>query len=298
MTNSPTHSPSASADISLSGKHVLITGGTHGIGAATVTTCLNAGAAVTLVARSAREVDARVAELEQTYDAQRIGGTCGDVSIPSDVARIFDVAEARSGRIHGVINSAGIYGPIGPITEIDPENWLEVIRINLFGTFLVVREACRRMQAAGGGRIAVFSGGGAASPFPNYSGYAASKAAVVRLVENTALEMAAAGIEINAIAPGFVITRLHDQTLAAGALAGDFLAKTRDVMRAGGVAPTVGANAAAFLVSAAAAGISGKFVAAPYDDYRAWVDKVSELRSTDIFTLRRIVPRERGMDWQ
>jgi 3-oxoacyl-[acyl-carrier protein] reductase len=275
----------------------LVTGGTQGIGSATAARCLEAGATVTIVARTSADVDACVAELGRIHGQPRVAGIAGDVSSPSSVSEFFSAAAAAYGPVQGVVHAAGIYGPIGPITEVEPSEWLGVIEVNLFGTFLVIREACRRMQTAGG-RIAVFSGGGAASPFPNYTGYACSKAALVRLVETVAIEMAPFGIALNAIAPGFVKTRLHDQTIAAGQLAGDFLERTREVLASGGVSPDVGAHAAAFLLSDAAAGITGKFVAAPYDDYRLWSEHLAELRDTDIFTLRRIVPRDRGMDWQ
>ncbi len=297
MPNPLADEPSTQTNVSLSGKHVVVTGGTHGIGLATAWECLAAGASVTIVARSAAEVAARAGELARSYGVDRATGIAGDVSEPESVAGFFARAEAARGPIHGVTHAAGIYGPIGPITDVDPAAWLRVIEVNLFGTFLVLREACNRMKSAGG-RIAVFSGGGAASPFPNYTGYACSKAALVRLVETAAIEMAPFGIAINAIAPGFVKTRLHEQTLAAGDVAGAFLAKTQEVMESGGVPATVGARAAAFLVSDASAGITGKFVAAPYDGYERWTEHLPELRDTDVFTLRRIVPRERGMDWQ
>jgi 3-oxoacyl-[acyl-carrier protein] reductase len=172
--------------------------------------------------------------------------------------------------------------------------------VNLFGTFLVAREAACRLKRTRGGRIVLYSGGGAATPFPNYTAYASGKAAVVRFCETIAIELAPYNIEVNAIAPGFVVTRLHRQTLAAGAAgAGDeFLAKTQSELAKGGVPASVGAECAAFLVSDAAKGITGKFVAAPYDDYRDWPQHLRELHSSDIFTLRRILPKDRGMNWQ
>jgi 3-oxoacyl-[acyl-carrier protein] reductase len=151
----------------------------------------------------------------------------------------------------------------------------------------------------GGGRIVLFAGGGAAAPFPNYTAYACGKAGLVRLTETVALELAPARIQVNCIAPGFVVTRLHEQTLAAGERAGkDFLEMTRQQIEKGGVSASVGAEAAVFLVSDAAEGITGKFVAAPYDGYGEWPGHLEELSGSDLFTLRRIVPRDRGMDWQ
>jgi 3-oxoacyl-[acyl-carrier protein] reductase len=96
-----------------------------------------------------------------------------------------------------------------------------------------------------------------------------------------------------------VITRLHQETIAAGERAGKaFLENTKRQIESGGVPPTVGASAAAFLMSDAAKGITGKFVAAPYDVWDAWPKHLDVLQKTDVFTLRRIVPKDRGMDWQ
>jgi len=222
-----------------------------------------------------------------------------DVSRAADVERLFERLISRFGRCDGVVHAAGVLGPIGSILEIEePALWWETLRINLFGTFLVTRAAARCMKQSGGGRIVLYAGGGAAAPFPNYTAYACSKVAVVRFAETTAKEVGP-DVEVNCLAPGFVVTRMHQQTLAAGERAGkDFLEKTQTMIEEGGVPATVAAEAAAFLVSDGARGITGKFVAAAYDGYANWPQHLAELQETDIFTLRRIVPRERGMEWQ
>lgn len=280
----------------LEGKSVVITGGSMGIGFATAKACLEAGASITICSRHARDLDKA---LEALDGGSRAAARAADVTRVDDVDRLLDTAIARHGRLDAVVHSAGVYGPIGPAYDVDPEEWLDAIRINLFGTFLVARQAVRRFRASGGGRLVLFSGGGAASPFPRYTSYACAKAAVVRFTETLALEVAADDIAVNCIAPGFVITRLHEQTLAAAERAGsDFLATTRKQIDAGGVPPEVAADTAVFLASDLARGITGKFVAAPYDGWRDWPQHLGELRSTDIFTLRRIVPKDRGMNWQ
>lgn len=267
-----------------------------GIGLESARTCLAQGARVVLCARGVEALSQAEAELQAEGFAGSIAVASGDVGSESDVAKVFSFLEERFGSCDGLIHAAGIYGPIGRITDLDASAWAETIRVNLLGTFLVTREAARRMKS--GGRIVLFSGGGGGSAFPNYSAYASSKAAVVRFTETVAQELAPS-IDVNCVAPGFVATRLHEQTLAAGERAGaEFLAKTRDAIASGGVAASVGARAAAFLVSDSAKGITGKFVAAPYDGYTRWPDHLAELRDTDIFTLRRIVPRDRNMDWQ
>jgi 3-oxoacyl-[acyl-carrier protein] reductase len=139
-------------------------------------------------------------------------------------------------------------------------------------------------------KIVNYSGGGAASPFPNYSAYATSKIALVRYTENIALELAAENIDINCIAPGFVITRLHQQTLAAGseAAGASFYLRTIKQMESGGVPPEKAADLTAFLLSDESDGITGKFISAPWDPWES-LEFRSRLRSDkDFCTVRRI----------
>lgn len=269
-----------------------------GLGLESARSCLAAGATVAICARGQADLATAEAELRGQFPARRIVSFVVDVSREDQVVKLFDDVVGTFGRVDGLIHAAGVYGPIGPIVDVDPDAWWDAVRINLFGTFLVARAAAREMKKTGGGRIVLYSGGGAATPFPNYTAYAASKVGVVRFTETIAQELAP-DIAVNCVAPGFVITRLHQQTLAAAdRVGGEFLEKTRAEMEKGGVPATVGADAAAFFVSDAAKGITGKFVAAPYDGYANWPDHLEQLQSTDIFTLRRIVPRERNMDWQ
>jgi NAD(P)-dependent dehydrogenase (short-subunit alcohol dehydrogenase family) len=285
--------------VNLAGTHIVVTGGSQGIGFACARECLRRGARVTIAARTLADLEAARERLAAEGAADRIHAVACDVRSKSDVARLFERAAARA-PIGGLIHAAGVIGPIGASLDIDPSAWWDAVTVNLFGTFLVVRTAGRRMRDSGGGRIVVLSGGGAATPFPNYTAYAAGKAAGVRFVESIAIEFAPHGIEINALAPGFVATRMHDETLAAGPSAAgiDFFERTKAELERGGVPPEVGANAAAFLVSSAARGITGKLVAAQWDGYERWRDHLDELRDTDIFTLRRIVPKDRGLPWQ
>jgi NAD(P)-dependent dehydrogenase (short-subunit alcohol dehydrogenase family) len=285
--------------IDLAGKNILVTGGSMGLGLAAAEACLKAKGRVVICARNSADIDQALAQFRgQGYDQVR--GIAADVTQIEQVEAALDQVEAEFGALNALIHAAGVYGPIGNLTEVDPEAWFEAIRINLFGTFLMTRQSCLRLKQSGGGRIALFSGGGAATPFPNYTAYACGKVGVVRFTETIAQEMAAFNIEVNCIAPGFVITRLHQQTLEAGAqLAGEnFFENTKAQIEKGGVPASVGGNAAAFLISDTVKGITGKFVAAPYDGWQAWAAHLEELRSSDIFTLRRILPKERGMDWQ
>jgi NAD(P)-dependent dehydrogenase (short-subunit alcohol dehydrogenase family) len=273
---------------------VIVTGGTQGIGRKIVDVALESGASVTFCSRTETDV-ARV--LNECCE-QRIFGVTADIGDAKDVAGLFDVAVQRFGTVNAVIHAAAVMGPIGRLGDLDPNEWWDAVRIDLLGSFLITAEACRRMEEAGG-RIVLFSGGGATTPFPRFSAYASSKVAVVRLVESTALEYAGTGIEINALAPGFVATRIHEATLSAGDAAGkEYLDRTVRDIGAGGVPAEVGATCACFLASPAARGISGRIVAAPWDDWERLPERVDQLTGNDLFTLRRIVPRDRGQNWQ
>lgn len=275
------------ARINLSGKNVLVTGGSMGLGFASARACLQAGARVVICARDEPSLQKALRELQAAAGAENVRGLAADVTRIDEVNRALDVLESDFGPVTSLVHAAAVQGPIGSITDVDPQEWLDTVRIDLFGAFLAVRQTCARMKQRGGGRIVLFAGGGAAAPFPDFTAYACSKAGVVRLTETAAQEMAQFHIEINCLGPGLVATRMLEGMLKAG-----------HVPQTEPVPATLGAGTAAFLLSDLAAGITGKFVAARYDGWGNWPDHLAELNETDIFTLRRIVPRDRGMDWQ
>lgn len=319
-----------SARPSLVGRGVVITGGSTGIGYACAAEVLAAGGRVVIAARGAETLQASAARLAGEYGAGRVRGVVADVSREGEVAALFEEAAEWLGEVSGVVHAAGVLGPIGPLAELEPAAWLETIQVNLYGSYLVSAAAVRaligqRPVAAGAGEVSgevagetsdevageaavpvsrgsivLLSGGGAATPFPRYSAYACSKAAVVRLAETLAVEVAPLGIRVNALAPGFVATRIHEATLAAGGeRAGeDYLRRTREQLAEGGVPPELAGRAAAFLLSDESAGITGRLVSAPWDRWWEWPGHLEEIGGGDLFTLRRIVPRDRGGEWQ
>lgn len=273
----------------LDGKCAVITGGGRGIGEAIAASFAREGARVVLVART-------MAELEQVGEKIRAaGGTAvdapGDVAKPADVKRVMGIAQSRYGPVDILVNAAGVHGPIGPLWEADADQWISAVHTNLIGTFLCCREALPGMIARRWGRIINLSGGGATGPLPAFSAYAASKAAVVRLTETLGAETRAAGITVNAIAPGMVDTKLQDEVLTAGGRAGDLGARIRHLRETGegGFPPSLAADLAVFLASDRAAGLTGKLIAAPYDDWRSWnSEEIRALMKTPWLTLRRI----------
>ena len=272
----------------------IITGGGSGIGKAIATAFAREGSHLVLASRTASELEATKREIGN-LSAARVEIFPADISQPKQVKGLVDFTLKKFATIDVLVNCAGIYGPIGLATDIDSEKWLQAIHINLYGTFLCIKAALPTMIENRKGKIINLSGGGATSPFPRFSAYAASKAAVVGLTGTLAEEVKEYNIDINAIAPGAVNTRLLDQVLQAGEAAGkDFLAKSIKQKKEGGTLPEKVAELAVFLASSKSDGLTGRLISAVWDNWREFPQHLSEIMSSDIYTLRRIVPEDRG----
>jgi NAD(P)-dependent dehydrogenase (short-subunit alcohol dehydrogenase family) len=220
------------------------------------------------------------------------------IAVPADVARwdqvqhLVDVALKEWGRIDVLVNSAGVYGPIGPTAEVDLDAWVQALHINLVGPLLLCRALTPHMQQQRQGKIILLGGGGATTPLPNFSSYAASKAGLVRLADTLAEELKEFNIQVNVIAPGLVDTQLQDEVLAAGGKAGPLYEKIKAAREkgAGAVPPEVAADLAVFLASEASGSLTGKLIAAPYDPWKQWQGQAEKLNSTPLYTIRRLDP--------
>ncbi|HWA10157.1 MAG TPA: SDR family oxidoreductase [Opitutaceae bacterium] len=283
----------------LSGLNAIVTGGSQGFGRHIVEAFLDEGANVLFCARNAADVTRAQSELTaRVRPGQRLLGTTCDVGNPDQVAALFRAADWGGWNV--VVNNAGVYGPIGPTDEIPWSEWLQALQINLNGTLLVCQQAMRAMKPRRAGKIINISGGGATNPMPRFASYAATKAAVVRLTETLAEELREYSIDVNAVAPGALRTRLTDQVLAAGAArAGEaFFAKNKKWAEEGAVDPRLGAGLCVWLASAASDGITGKLLSAQWDPWKdVLTGKRDALTKSDIYTLRRIVPEDRGQKW-
>ena len=173
-------------------------------------------------------------------------------------------------------------------------DWTQAWAVNVTGTLLVCQHAIRLMKPRGAGKIINISGGGATNPMPRFSAYAATKAAVVRLTETLAEEYRADHIDVNAVAPGALRTRLTAQVLAAGPekAGADFFAKNKKWADEGAVDPQLGAALCVWLASAGSDGITGKLISAQWDPWKEPA-KFRALAAGDVYTLRRIVPEDR-----
>ena len=284
----------------LTGRSAIITGASQGLGEEIAKHFVSEGASVLVCARSAPAIRSVSQQLSAAARSdQKVLARIVDVSRRSDVDHLVAEALQAFGRIDILVNNAGIYGPLGPTHEIDWDAWVETININLVGLVYACRAVTPAMIRQDSGKIINLSGGGATNPLPRMTSYAASKAAVVRFTELLALELKPYGIDVNAIAPGALDTRLLDQVLAAGPeiVGREFYDRMIKVKQQGGTPLSIGADLAVYLASAESDGITGRLISAPWDKWSTLHTRAKELDATDIYTLRRIGPGDRGRNW-
>jgi NAD(P)-dependent dehydrogenase (short-subunit alcohol dehydrogenase family) len=280
---------------------VIITGASQGLGKAIAQACIQEGAHVMLCARGESSLEkARAALVSLASPSQKVVSFSGDVSREADVARLFESSQKSLPQIDALVNNAGIYGPKGPVEEVSLADWWRTMEINLLGTLLTCREVLHIFRRRGYGKIVNLSGGGATAPLPRFSAYAASKAAVVRFTETLAHETREARIDVNALAPGALNTRMLDEVLAEGPTRVGHEAYERALRQKeeGGAPIPQAAALCAFLLSSSSDGITGRLISAVWDPWKTLASHIEELRNTDIYTLRRILPEDRGMKWE
>ncbi len=283
----------------LIGKRAVVTGASQGLGLAITRVFLAEGASVLICARNGAELEAARQELDAEHPGKVFAERC-DVGREADLDAFAASAARLMGGVDILVCNAGVYGPKGAIDTVDWAAWVQAIQINLTGTVYCCRAFLPQLRASSRGKILIISGGGATKPLPNLSAYAASKAGVVRFAETLAEELKPEGIDVNSIAPGALNTRLLDEVLEAGpGVVGEGFYQSAIKQRdSGGTSPELGGRLCAYLASAAGDGITGRLISAQWDPWERMESFKEEMRTTDVYTLRRIVPAERGKTWE
>lgn len=282
------------------GVRAIVTGSSQGLGLVIARKFASAGAHVALCARDADRVErARQEILAGAPPGVRVIGEAVDISRPEQVTALVERTLETLGGLDVLVANAGTYGPKGLVEDVPWDEWTEAIQVNLLGTVLTCRAVLPHFRRMGRGKIVILSGGGATKGMPMLSAYASSKAGVVRFAETLAGETAEAGIEVNCIAPGALNTRMLDEILEAGPerVERRFYEAALRQKASGGDSPEVAAELCLFLSSSASDGITGKLISAKWDPWQNLAEHRDELRGSDIYTLRRIVPEDRGKSW-
>ena len=284
-----TNLSSTSAGRRLAGKVVLVTGASRGLGQLLAGTFVDAGAAVALVARSAEQL----AEVrDELIDC---GGTAvavaADVSDPKALTSAVEEVSQRLGPIDVLINNAGVWGPIGAVWEVDSEDWWRVQEINLRSVFACTSLVLPAMIARGKGRIINITSQAGVYRWPLVSAYAVSKAAVIKLTENLAVELKRTGVTAFSVDPGILPIGLGEAALESQSPADSAEGKVcswlrRELEEGRGGEPDVAARFVLRIAAGDCDGLSGRHLSV-HDDLDELIERADAIRRDDLYTLRR-----------
>ena len=266
----------------LTGKNIILSGAGGGIGSVITRRLRDAGARMILIDISPENLNTvKDAKYNDDYHI------C-DISSSDSVKLLLEKISRKYDRIDVLINNAGIQAPIGEFYGNPLNLWKRNIEVNLMGSVYLTWYVLPFMLDQRKGKIINFSGGGSTSPRPNFSAYAVAKTGIVKFTEELAVELKEYGIDVNAISPGAINTRMLDEVLASKELAGSEYVSSLKRKEIGGQDPAVVAALVCFLASDESDGISGKLISAPWDSWEN-PDFQDQLKNDkDLATLRRI----------
>jgi NAD(P)-dependent dehydrogenase (short-subunit alcohol dehydrogenase family) len=272
-------------------KSIVIVGASSGFGAAFARALADDGHQLFICARRT-DLLARVAGGSSSIFCDHC-----DVSDGPQVENYFRKVAARTEHVDVLIYCAARLGPIGKFDEVRSEDWLSTVTVNVFGAYAAARHVVPLMKSERRPRILMISGKGAFDPMPNASAYGVSKAALVRLVETLAVELAPKNIAVNAIAPGFAPTDIHKATLAAGPeRGGEHYHETKKQLSdwIGSMAGAV--DCVRYMISDRSAPLTGKTISARFD---LWGEPefdrmIKEISASRLYSTERITAEHIG----
>jgi NAD(P)-dependent dehydrogenase (short-subunit alcohol dehydrogenase family) len=288
----------------LAGRRAIVTGASQGLGRGIARQFLQHGANVAICARTAADIEATAMALTAEFPQRRVFARAIDVASRPDLGAFFGEALHALGGLDCLVNNAGVHGPIGPSEDVDADDWEQAVAINLFASFACCRHAVRhfktRPASAPRAKIINLSGGGATAPQPGLSAYGASKAAVVRFTETLAEEVRASRIDVNAVAPGALATRLMTELRDAGPerIGAGYHARVEELHAEGGMSLKKASELCVYLASSQSDGLTGRLISAAWDPWPFAPDALAAIAASDIYTLRRIVPKDRGASFE
>lgn len=284
--------------MSLKNKNAVITGANRGLGKAIATEFVKQGANILICARDAQLLmETRKELLEYGTDVY----ACKvDVANKMNLYKLYNNSTSYFDKIDILVNNAGIQGAKGLIEETNWDEWEKTINTNLMSVVYLCKLFIPHFKKNKCGKIINISGGGAANPRAFFSAYAVSKAGVVRFTETIAEELKEYNIDCNSVAPGALNTRLLDEVLEAGPnkIGREAYNKFLKQKEQGGSSIEKASKLCSFLASESSNGITGKLISAPWDNWKDLPNHITELKTTDVYTLRRILPEDRNLKWE
>ena len=272
------------AKLSFGDLNVLVTGAGRGIGKRLAIGFATAGANVCLFSRSRPELE--LTQLEIEHAGGKALRVRGDVRNFEQVNTAAERMKATYGRVHILIHAAGVQGPIGPFVQADMKEWFDTIETNVKGAMNAARAVLPDMIRERGGKIILLGGRGSGEPWPNFTAYATSKAALARFAETLAEEVRDSNVQVNCLSPGGSYTSMTDEILSAhNNISEKDYADALEVRITGGATADKQIELAKFLASEGSNHVSGKLIHVADDWKKLERGTVSPLA----YTVRRVI---------
>jgi NAD(P)-dependent dehydrogenase (short-subunit alcohol dehydrogenase family) len=276
------HSTAGPPAARLDGQIALVTGAGRGVGRGIAVALSDAGAAVAICARSEDDVTDVAGDIADR-GGHALALRC-DVTDRHEVESTVAAAEEAIGPVDLLVNNAGQFGPVGPLAATDPDDWWQVLEVNLRGALYCARAVLPGMLARRHGRIVNVSSGAGFAAIPMLSAYVVSKTALYRLSENLAAETRGNGVMVFAIDPGLVRTAMSESALSCGEPSVEqwfkkAFASQQDVSADSAAALVV------YLASGAADVLSGRNIDVS-DDVAQMAARAAEIEERDLHVLR------------
>ena len=274
----------ATEPVDLAGQVAIVTGGGRGLGRAFASAFAAAGAAVAVIARSADQLSETVAQITEAGGHAR--AYTADVTDQNAAKQIIAEVERSLGPVDLLVNNAGTATPLGPITDVDLDQWWRCLEVNLRGPLLYCQAVLPSMIARRQGRIINVASGAGTIAIANMSAYVVSKAALIRLTEILATEVRDHDIKVFAIEPGTVRTAMAEYALESPEGKQWMPAWFSKVFKEGrDVPPDYAARLVLQLASGSADALSGRFIDV-YDNLQEMAAQEEKIRREGLYSLR------------
>jgi|TARA_B110001452_G_scaffold249231_1_gene236625 NAD(P)-dependent dehydrogenase (short-subunit alcohol dehydrogenase family) len=278
-------------------KTIIITGASQGLGLEISKSLLLADYNIAICSKNNRRlIKAYNYLLNFKKKDQKIFFKSLDISNQKQVASFIKLSILKFGKIYGIVNNAGILGPIGKFEKLDIKKWKKTIDVNLYGSLYTILSLIPHFKKNKKGKIIQLSGSGALSPMQNFTAYSASKAAIVRFADTIALELKDYNIQINSIAAGPINTKILDEIIKTGAKkVGNLYYKNIQKQKENGGLPLVKVTElVSYLLEDESKFINGKIISPKWDNWEKWKKNKKFFKNTEVFTLRRLKGKDRN----